>query len=172
MLAPWLLTLGSGVIASRFHPTFGVAPVLAAVLCAALFLRPRHLWIIGLGGMLLRDLLLGLSLFTLVRLVAIALVVAAVQAMRVRPTLRSLLTALVVSSPVFHLTLAAGNWLTGTCGVWPRTAEGLAQSVATSYPYFQRSFLCDLLFVSLFLSVASAGAYLWPSRKPVRAGAR
>lgn len=169
MLATFLLTLGCGIIAGRFHHTFGVAPVLAAILCAALFLRPRHLWIVGLGGMLLRDLLLGFSLFTLVRLVAIALVVAAVQGLRVRPTFRSLLTALVVSSPVFHLALAIGNWMTGTCGNFSKTPEGLAISVASGYPYFQKAFLSDLLLISLFLSLASAGAYLWSGRKPIRA---
>lgn len=155
MPATWLLTFGCGIIASQFHHQVGIAPVLAAILCAALFLRPRDLWLVGLGGMLLRDFLLGFSPFTLVRLAAIALVVLTVQRLQLRPTLRSLLTVLLVSSPVFHLTLAVGNWATNACGVWPKTVQGLWSSIATSGPYFQQSLIGDLLFTSLFLSLYS-----------------
>lgn len=138
---------------------FGIAPVLGAILCAALFLRPRDLFIVGLGGILLRDLVMGLSLFTAVRLAGIALVVAVVAALRVRPNLRSLLTALFLSAPLFHLALAVGNWATGTCGDFPRTGQGLAQSIVSTIPYFQRSFLGDVLFAGLFL-----GAYWLAAR--------
>lgn len=159
MLVPWLLTLGCGIIAGQFHHTFGVAPVLAAILCASLFLRSRDLWFVGLGGMLLRDLLMGFSLFTLVRLVAIGLVVVTVQGLRVRPTLKSLLTGLLVSSPLFHLALAVGNWATNACGVWPKTAQGLWSSAASSWPYFQQSLIGDMLFTSFFLSVYALATY-------------
>jgi len=153
--------LACGFIAAGFQHPLGVAPILGAILCAACFVRPSQLWIVGLGGVLVRDSLLGLSPFTLVRLLGMAGVVAAVLALKVRPTLRSLMTGLVVASPIFHLTLAAGDWATGTCGIWPRTAQGLIRSVVGALPYFQRSFMGDLLFASFFLSLYTVAAYLW-----------
>lgn len=158
-MATWLLTLGCGLIAGQFHHQFGVAPVLAAILCASLFLKPRDLWFIGLGGMLFRDLLLGFSLFTLVRLAAISLVILSVQRIKIQPNLRSLLTGLLVSSPVFHLMLAVGNWATNTCGVWPKTPAGLWSSVASSGGYFLRSFTTDVLFASFFLALYAFVGY-------------
>ena len=156
MIATALLTLACGLIAGQFHHTFGVAPILGAVLCAAFFLRPRQLFMVGLGGMLVRDLLMGLSLFTLVRFAGMALVVAAIVALKVRPNLRSLLTGLLVSSPIFHLALAVGDWATGACGNWAKTPGGLAQSIASALPYFQRSLVVDFLFTAVFLAAYSA----------------
>lgn len=171
MLATGMLMLACGLIAGQFHHAFGVAPVLGAILCAAFFLRPRDLFIVGLGGILVRDLVMGLSLFTAVRLVGIALVVAVIVALKVRPNLRSLLIGLLVSSPIFHLALAAGNWATGTCGDFPRTAQGLAQSIAGAVPYFQRSFLGDVLFAGLFLGVYSLAGCAVLGWRPSREGA-
>ncbi len=168
MLATGLLMLGCGIIAGAFHHEFGVAPILGAILCAACFLRPRDLFTVGLGGILIRDLLMGLSLFTAVRLAGIALVVAAVVAVKVRPNLRSLLIGLLVSSPIFHLALAVGDWATGTCGIWPKTAQGLSQAVVSALPYFQRSFVGDVLFTSLFLGAYTLAAYAWSWSKGIR----
>ncbi|MBI3323107.1 MAG: hypothetical protein HYZ95_01425 [Candidatus Omnitrophica bacterium] len=159
MIATGMLTLVCGVIAGQFHHALGVAPILGAILCAACFLRPRDLFIVGLGGILIRDAVMGLSPFTAVRLAGIALVVTAVVALRVRPTLRSLLIGLLVSSPIFHLALAAGDWATGTCGIWPRSPQGLQQAVVSALPYFQRSFVGDVLFASLFLGAYTLAAY-------------
>ena len=136
-----------------------MAPILAAVLCAASLLRSRHLWIVALGGVLVRDFLLGISVFTLVRLVGMALVVAAVYGLKVRATARSLLIGLLVVSPIFHLALAVGDWATGTCGIWPMTAAGLAGSIRTALPYFQQSFIGDLFFTGLFLGLYGLAAH-------------
>ncbi len=168
MIATGLLTLACGIIAGQFHHTFGVAPILGAILCAAFFLRPRELFVVGLGGVLVRDLLMGFSLFTGVRLIGIALVVAAIVALKVRPNLRSILTGLLVSSPIFHLALAVGNWATGTCGDFARTPIGLFQSIVSSIPYFQRSFVGDVLFASLFLGAYTLAAYSWSWSKSIR----
>ena len=159
MIAMGMLTLAGGMIAGQFHHMFGIAPILGAILCAACFLRPRDLFVVGLGGILLRDLVMGLSLFTAVRLAGIAMVVAAVVAIKVRPNFRSILTGLLVSAPLFHLALAVGDWATGTCGAWPKTPQGLAQAVVSAIPYFQRSFVGDVLFAGLFLGVYGLAAY-------------
>lgn len=111
---------------------------------------------VGLGGMILRDLILGLSLFTLVRLAAMALVILAVTALKLRPNFRSLLTGLLISTPVFHVALAAGDWVTGTCGQWAKTPAGFAAAIGSTLPYFQRSFVGDFLFTALFLAAYSA----------------
>ena len=159
-----LLMVVCGFVAGQFPHLLGVTPVLGAVLCAACFLRPRQLFLIGLGGILVRDLLMGLSSFTLVRLTGMALVVTLVAALQVRPNVRSLFAGLLLSAPVFHLTLAVGNWLTGTCGSFPRTAQGLFQSVAMAVPYFQRAFLGDLFFTGLFQMAYAAAVYPMVSR--------
>ncbi len=160
MIATGALTLVCGLIAAQFHHVLGVAPILGAILCAACFLRPKELWVVGLGGVVIRDLLLGFSVFTWVRLVGMGLVVAAILALRVRPNFRSLMTGLLLSSPIFHLVLAVGDWATGTCGIWPRTARGFADAVAGAFPYFQRSFIGDVLFASLFLILYSVAGTL------------
>ena len=168
MIATAMLTLACGIIAGQFHHQLGVAPILGAILCAACFLRPRDLFTVGIGGMLIRDLLMGFSLFTAVRVAGMALVVLAVVLLKVRPTVRSLLTGLLVSSPIFHLALAVGDWATGTCGIWPKTAQGLTSAIVSTLPYFQRSFVGDLLFTSLFLGVYSLAAYGWSWSKSIR----
>ncbi len=118
--------------------------------------------------MLIRDLLMGFSPFTAVRVAGMALVVLAIVALKVRPTWRSLLTGLLVSAPIFHLALAVGDWATGTCGVWPRTPQGLTSALVSALPYFQRSVLGDLLFTGLFLGVYSLAAYSWLWSKSIR----
>lgn len=168
MIATGLLTLACGIIAGQFHHTFGVAPILGAILCAAFFLRPRELFMVGLGGILVRDLLVGFSLFTGVRLIGIALVVTAIVLLKVRPNLRSILAGLLVSSPIFHLALAVGNWATGTCGDFARTPGGLVQSIVSSIPYFQRSFAGDVLFASLFLGAYTLAATSWSWSRSIR----
>ena len=159
MIAIAMLTSACGILAGRFHHQLGVAPILGAILCATCFLRPRDLFIVGLGGILLRDLMIGFSPFTTVRLVGMGFVVLAVVALKVRPNLRSLLVGLMVSSPIFHLTLSMGDWITGTCGHWPKTLSGLTQAVTSSLPYFTHSLIGDLIFASLFLSLYTMAGY-------------
>lgn len=159
MTATALLTVACGLIAGGFHHQLGVAPILGAVLCAACFLRPRELVVVGLGGILVRDAFLGLSSFTLFRLAGMGAVIGMILALKIRPTFKSLLTGLLLSSPIFHLALAVGDWATGTCAILPKTPQGLMQSIAGAVPYFQRSFIGDILFTSLFLSAYVLFAY-------------
>ena len=159
MAATILLVVACGLLAGQFHNLFGVAPILGAILCASCFLRPRELFFVGWGGILVRDLLVAVDIFTGVRLIAITGVVASVVALKVRPTFRSLATGLLVSSPIFHLTLATGDWLTGYCSGLPKTPQGLGAAIVTALPYFQRSFVGDLAFTSMFLSLYALAAY-------------
>ena len=53
LLAVVLLIGACGVLAGQFHHVVGIAPVLGAILCAACFLKPRSLLLVGIGGMLL-----------------------------------------------------------------------------------------------------------------------
>lgn len=161
MMAIGILTLTGGWLSGRFSHFFGVAPILGALLCAACFLRPKELFVVGLGGIFFRDLFVGFSSFTLVRLIGIGLVVWTLIAIKVRPSFRSLLIGLWVSSPIFHLTLAVGDWWTGTCVVLPKTPQGLLSSIAGGLPYFQRSFMGDILFTALFLAAYGMAATLF-----------
>jgi len=165
-----VLAVGCGVLAWQFTHAVSVAPMLAGVLCASCFLRRRDVAVVGLGSMVVRDLLAGVSWFTLVRLCAMLGVVGIIWAIRVRPSVKSLLLALGLSSPTYHLILAVGDWVTHTCSKEPLTPHGLLATVASSLPYFQRSLIGDLLFTSAFLSLYMLAGYLvalrWPSALP------
>lgn len=168
MAATAMLTAACGLIAAQFHHQLGIAPILGAILCAACFLRPKDLFIVGIGGMLIRDLLLGFSMFTAVRVAGIALVVAALVMLKVRPSWRSLLAGLLIAAPLYHLSLAAGNWATGTCGDFAMNAQGFVSAIGSSLPYMQRSFAGDLLFTALFLGAYSLAAQSWSWSKSIR----
>lgn len=170
MMLSLVLAVGGGVLAWQFTHTLGVAPILAGVLCASCFLRRRDVAFAGVGAMLVRDLLAGVSWFTLVRLCAMLSVIGIIWALRVRPSLKSLLLGLGLSSPVYHLVLATGDWVTRTCSNAPFTAQGFLTTLATTFPYFMRSLISDLLFTSAFLSLYTLAGYLvvlrWPSALP------
>ncbi len=170
MMVSLVLAVVCGVVARQFTHAVGVAPMLAGVLCASCFLRRRDVAVVGLGAMLVRDLLAGVSWFTLVRLCAMFSVIGIIWAIRVRPSLKSLLLALGLSSPTYHLILAVGDWVTHTCSNAPFTPQGLLTTMASSLPYFQRSLIGDLLFTSAFLSLYTLAGYLvtlrWPSVLP------
>ncbi len=176
MVVNLVLAMVSGLVAARWHHGVGIAPMLAGLLCASCFLRRRDMVVVGVGAVLVRDVLVGVSVFTLVRLVAVLGVVGILWVLRVRPTFRSLLTGLVASSPIYHLVLAVGDWLTQTCIKAPLTPQGLWTSLATSMPYFQRSFLSDVVWASVFLSVYALLGYAvvlrWPSVLPLPQAAK
>ncbi len=169
-VAGFVLAVISGVVAGRFHHTVGIAPILAGLLCVSCFLRRRDVAIVGVGAVLIRDLMGLWGWFTLVRLIAILSVIGVIQLFRVRPTLRSLLIGLGVSSPVYHFILATGDWLTRACSQAPLTSQGFWTTLTTAVPYFQRSLISDLLFTSAFLGLYTFAGYLvalrWPSVLP------
>lgn len=170
MTVTWVLAVTAGVMAGQFQHIVGAAPILAALLYASCFLRGRDVAIIGLVGMLARDLLVGVSWFTLVRLVGVLSIIGIITALRVRPSMKSLLVGLGISAPAYHLILALGDWITHTCSQEPWTLSGLVNTLASSLPYFQRSFLVDLVFTSAFLGLYALAGYLvalrWPALIP------
>lgn len=170
MIVGIALALSAGLIAGQLGHAVGTAPILAALLCAACFLRRRDLVLVGTVGILARDLVAGISWFTLVRLAGVLSVVGIVTAIRVRPSMPSLMVGLLVSAPVYHLMLAVGDWVFHVCSQEPWTPAGLTATLASSLPYVQRSFLGDLLFTSAFLGLYTLAGYLvtlrWPSVIP------
>jgi hypothetical protein len=160
----------AGALASQLSHVVGTAPILGALLSAACFLRKRDVAVIGVVAMLTRDVVTGLSWFTLVRLAGVLSVVGIITALRVRPSMKSLSVGLVVSAPAYHVVLALGDWITRTCSQQPWTPVGLSATLASSLPYFQRSFLGDLVFTSAFLSLYTLAGYLvtlrWPALIP------
>jgi len=170
MVISIVLAVISGVLAGQFHHGLGIAPMLAGVLCAASFLRRRDALIAALGAVVVRDLFVGLSLFTLVRLLAVLSVMGIIWAVRVRPALKPLLVALILASPTYHLMLAVGDWGLQFCSTEPRTPLGLFTTIRTGWPYFQHAFLGELLFTSAFVVAYAAGGSLvrlrWPAAIP------
>lgn len=164
------LTVAAGVMTASFNHALGMGPMLAALLCAACFLRQRDVLIIGLGAMLIHDLMVGLSVFTLVRLAAILFVVGAIRVLRVRPAAGSLLLGLAVIIPLYHLALTTGDWITHFCTQEPHTVQGFMATLGSNLPYIQHSCVNDLVLTAVFLGVytlsGSALRTWWPSALP------
>ncbi len=161
------LTGIAGLTAASFHHTLGMAPILAALLCAACFLRKRDALLVGLGAMLIHDAIVGLSIFTLVRMIAILGVVGVIWALRVRPTWTSLLPGVAVAAPVYHLALAVGDWATQFCTKAPHTVTGLAATLMSAFPYFQRSFVSEVFFTAAFLGIYTLSGSIIRRWQPV-----
>ena len=165
-----VLAVVCGMLAGQLGHTVGMAPMLAGLLCASCFLRRRDVAVVGIGAMLVRDLIAGVSWFTLVRFVGILAVIGIVWALRVRPSLKSLLLGVGLSSSAYHLVLAIGDWVTQTCSKAPWTFPGLYETIASSLPYVQRSLIAELLFTSAFLTLYTLAGYLvvlrWPAVLP------
>ena len=164
------LTVTAGVMAASFSHTLGMAPILAALLCAACFLRGRDVLVIGLGAMVIRDAMMGFSLFTIVRVAAILSVIGVIRAIRVKPTWTALLLGFALTAPVYHLALATGDWLTQFCAKAPHTPAGFAATLMSSLPYIQRSVVNEALFTAAFLALytlsGSAIRLRWPMALP------
>lgn len=160
----------AGILASQFTHAVGAAPILAALLCAACFLRKRDVALIGIVAMLTRDVLVGVSWFTIVRVLAVISVVGIVRWLRVRPTFPSLFTGLMSAAPAYHLTLSVGDWVTHTCSTAPWTWQGLLATIQTSLPYFYRSFFGDVVVTGAFLGLYTFAGYVvtlqWPALLP------
>ena len=170
MMGSLILAMVGGVAAWGGRHEIGASPILAGLLCASCFLRRRDVAVVGLGAMLVHDLLLGLSTFTLVRLVGIVGVMGVIWALRVRLSFTSLLVGTGLSSLAFHVILAVGDWATRTCSTTPLTMQGLAASIASSLPYLQRSLIGEMAFTGAFLALYTVTGYLvarrWPAVLP------
>lgn len=170
MMVAVIFAVMAGLMAGQFSHAVGAAPILAALLCASCFLRRRDVVLVGLVSVLMRDLLVGVSWFTLVRVAAVLSVVGIIAALRVRPAMKSLLAGLALAAPVYHLMLAVGDWVTHTCSQEPWTTTGLANTLAGSLPYIQRSLVGDLVFTSAFLGLYTLTGYAvtlrWPAVMP------
>jgi len=183
MIASLIVMVACGLLAGQFRHVLGVAPILGATLGASCFCRPRDLWVVALGGLVVRDLVAGVfGPFTVVRLVAMALVVLTVRLLRVRLprlpaghswmkatrlALQSVLAGLLVVVPVFHLALVVGDWATGFCAGYPRTPSGLWQTLVSAAPYAQRAFVGEVLFTTLFFGLAGAATAVLQRRRVV-----
>jgi hypothetical protein len=165
-----LFTVMAGILTAALQHPVGLAPILAALLCAACFLRKRDVVIVGLGAMLIHEAMVGFSLFTIVRLVAILGVIGVIWAIRVRPAWPSLLLGLSLSAPVYHLALATGDWVIQFCTKAPHTAAGFAATLMSSLPYIQRSVVNEVFFTAAFLGLyalsGSAIRLWWPAALP------
>ncbi len=154
-----LMAVFGGVIAGQFHQAVGIAPMLASLLCASCFLRPRDLTLVGVSAALVYDLCVGVSYFTLVRVVAMLSVIGVVRLLRTRFSLPSLALGIVLASIAYHLSLAVGDWVTQTCSTQPHTMRGLLATIGSSLPYFQRAFVGEALWTGAFLGLYTLAGY-------------
>ena len=154
-----LMAVFGGVVAGQFHGAVGIAPVLAGLLCASCFLRPRDVALVGIGAALVYDLCVGVSHFTLVRLVAMLSVIGVVRLLRTRFSLPSLAIGTALASVAYHLSLAVGDWVTRTCSTQPHTMQGLLATIGSSLPYFQRSFVGEALWTMTFFGLYTLAGY-------------
>ena len=170
MITLLLLTILSGVIAGLFGHPFGVAPILACLVIASCFFKRSEVVVIGLGTILIRDLILGIGPFTLVRMAAVLGVIGVLFLVRVRPAPKSLLVGLALGAPVYHLLLTVGNWVTQFCVLPSNATQGLWATLMSSLPYVQHSLVSNLFFTGVFLGLyLMAGRQLklhWPALLP------
>jgi len=161
-----VLIIAGGLLAAVTRHPWGIAPIAAAVVCAASVARRREVWLVALGAMFLHDVLLGLSSFTIVRFVAIAAVAAVVQSFRMRPRFIAVSAGVLIAAPLYQVILAIGDWATQYCTPQPRTTEGLLATLSSALPYMQRSVLSDLVFTAMFLALYAAVGFLLQRRWP------
>ena len=166
MMAMMVLSVVAGLLAAVTGHPWGIAPIAAAVVCAASVLRRREVWLVALGAMFLHDAILGFSSFTLVRLLAIAAVAGVVQWLRLMPRLMAVSVGVFVAAPLYQVILAVGDWATHYCTPHPRTTEGLFATLSSAAPYMQRSLLSDLAFTTMFLALYTAIGFLLQRRWP------
>ena len=89
MVMVFVLAGVTGLMSAFVQHPLGAAPVLAAMISAVLFLRRRDVLHVGLLSVLVRDAILGFSVFTVVRVAAMLAVAGALRLARVKPTLGS-----------------------------------------------------------------------------------
>ena len=161
------LAFVSGILAGLMSHVVGVAPILAGIVCASCFLRGRETLLVGVVALLVRDLMVVVSAFTLVRLVGVLSIAGILLAIRTRQPLVKLLVGLGIASPVYHLILTTGDWLLHVCSNTPLTTQGFVATLMSNAPYFQRALPAEAVFIGVFLGVyALAGTLLkwrWPT---------
>ena len=160
------LTVTAGLMAASFSPHLGMTPILGALVCAACFLRRRDVLLAGLGAMMLRELVVGVSVFTAVRLLAVGSVIGLLWLVRVKPAWRPLLTGVILAAPTYHLILVVGDWVTQFCTKEPRTTQGLFTTLMSGLPYIQRSFLTDVVFTAAFFGLYTLGGSVISAWRP------
>ena len=153
MVMVFVLAGVTGLMSAFVQHPLGAAPVLAAMISAVLFLRRRDVLLVGLLSVLVRDAILGFSVFTVVRVAAMLAVAGALRLARVKPTLGSAALGLLIAAPVYHLTLIVGDWATQFCATEPRTLSGLIATLQSSLPYVQRSLVTEAFFGAALLGV-------------------
>ncbi|MBI2870192.1 MAG: hypothetical protein HYY14_00605 [Candidatus Omnitrophica bacterium] len=141
-----------------------LSPIVAAVLIGMCFLKTWEVLGIGLGGMLVRDIVLGFDAMTPVRLLAVFATVGAARLARVRLGLGPLVLGLLAATPVFHLVIASGAWAVGMCEGFPNTPAGLWQSIVTTVPYFLISLAWQIGYTLSFAAVFAL-ARAWVMRR-------
>lgn len=144
------IAIAIGLVAALLGHTVGVTPLVSGFLIAACFASRMQWGIIAFGASLVRDVVAGISPFTLVRLVGILVVLALLWRRPIRPRFSSLALSLAIASPAYHLALAVGDWITQICTQYPRSVDGLLASITASLPYFYRSFMGELLVIGVF----------------------
>lgn len=167
MLVSVMLAFISGILAGLMSHAVGVAPILAGVVCASCFLRWKETLLVGVVALLVRELTVGVSSFTLVRLIGVLSVSLILLAVRTRQPLVKSLVGLAIASPVYHLILTTGDWLLHTCSGAAQTQQGFVATLTSNLPYFQRALPLEALLVAAFIGIytlVGAGVKLrWPS---------
>ncbi len=158
MWIAWIVALLAGAIAGWFPHAVGAAPLLAVLIWGTGVLRPRAVLFAALGAVLVRDAIVGLGMFTLVRLAAVAGALALLWAARLRPTWPSRAIGAALSAPAYYVILSIGDWLTQMCAQQPRTLAGFTEALSTAWPYLQRSWFVDMAITIAFVGVYTLGA--------------
>jgi hypothetical protein len=162
----WVLTIVSGLFAGLGGLIWGVSPIIAAILIGVCFFQTRYVLWMSVFAMLFRDLFMGIDPMTLIRILAVLGAVGTVHLLKVKFRIVPLLIGLLAVTPVFHFLISVGSWAVGACGDFPKTFEGLTQSIVTAVPYFLYSLTSQIFFTFTFVGAYSLAGYLMTQRWP------
>ena len=174
-----VLAAGWRIAAIHFPALANVTPLMALVLCGAVYFPARRLWLAPLAALVLSDLYLDQYYAAagdtwawtsaLVRTLCFAAAVPLGLAVARRRNWGSLLAATLTGSVLFYLATNTDAWLRDPA--YARTAAGWWQALTVGRPEFQPTLLFfrntlvgDLVFTSLF-----AGAMEFAARRARRA---
>lgn len=147
-----------GAVAMRFIPhLWNFTPVIAMLLLAGVFMKPKQLWI-PVVALVVSDFALNIWVYHTsggmdqyftwsAYLVVLAL---ALVALKGRVKIPALIGTTVASSTLFFLISNFGVWIAGE--MYPHTFSGLLTCYALGIPFYRNAAVGDLLFVGAFFS--------------------
>ena len=154
LLIIFLLIVG---IIGRFLPHApNFTPVIAVALFGGLYLPRRYSLIVTILLLAVSDLIIGWHNTMPFTWSCLALIALGGTLLREHKSFPMILGASMTVALFFFVVTNFGVWVVG--GLYPQTAEGLAQCFAMALPFFRTTLFSTVLYMTLFFSVNELAA--------------